>query len=488
VNRRISHQYIEKIGQRRHVAVAAVAVALLAMGLPAPAGQAAASHGREAVAAAVPAMLPRVRPAAGTPHFPLGTPTVEQVRQLVQCGSIMYAVGTFSTVEQGGRTFTRNNAFSFHATAPFTMTAWNPDVNGVVDSITFNSGHCAHAYIGGDFTRVHGRAAARIAEVRTTAPGFLVRAFRHSVNNEVETLASYRDHILAGGLFTRINGNSVDAYMASLNPGTGRDDGFLRLRISGHYTFPHAVPNVTKVFNQQISHGGRRELVEGDFTSVAGKRRHQIFMLNLASRPRATLNRWTSPRFDGRRGYPPKGFFYNCADREPFYIKSAAWSVHDRTVYLATTGFRPFNNSRGFPLRGLCDTESAFGAGRTAKLKWISYTGCDSLASVAAAGGAVFFGGHQRWVDNRDGCNFAGPAAITALGLNAMNPATGRLVVSANGTSLYSRSRGFGAGDMLVTKAGLWIASDNFANSQTCDGVSGLSGICFLPNRPRLAG
>jgi hypothetical protein len=34
---------------------------------------------------------------------------------------------------------------------------------------------------------------------------------------------------------------------------------------------------------------------------------------------------------------------------------------------------------------------------------------------------------------------------------------------------------------MLTTKAGLWIGSDNFATSQMCDGVQGLSGICFLP-------
>jgi hypothetical protein len=34
---------------------------------------------------------------------------------------------------------------------------------------------------------------------------------------------------------------------------------------------------------------------------------------------------------------------------------------------------------------------------------------------------------------------------------------------------------------MLLTGAGLWIASDNFAGSNTCGGVAGHSGICFLP-------
>ena len=34
---------------------------------------------------------------------------------------------------------------------------------------------------------------------------------------------------------------------------------------------------------------------------------------------------------------------------------------------------------------------------------------------------------------------------------------------------------------MLITSAGLWIASDNFDDSQMCGGADGLAGICFLP-------
>ena len=34
---------------------------------------------------------------------------------------------------------------------------------------------------------------------------------------------------------------------------------------------------------------------------------------------------------------------------------------------------------------------------------------------------------------------------------------------------------------MLVTSAGLWIASDNLDGSDTCGGVSGHAGICLLP-------
>jgi len=37
------------------------------------------------------------------------------------------------------------------------------------------------------------------------------------------------------------------------------------------------------------------------------------------------------------------------------------------------------------------------------------------------------------------------------------------------------------ADDMLVTGAGLWIASDNLDGTDRCGGVGGHAGICFLP-------
>ena len=52
---------------------------------------------------------------------------------------------------------------------------------------------------------------------------------------------------------------------------------------------------------------------------------------------------------------------------------------------------------------------------------------------------------------------------------------------SSHTAGLYSWARGLGADDMLLTGAGLWIASDNFDGSTNCGPVSGLAGICFLP-------
>jgi hypothetical protein len=417
-------------------------------------------------------------PLAGTPHFPVTTPTTEQVRQLVQCGDTMYAVGRFSVIEQGKRRYARHNAFGFRASPPFTLTSWNPDVAGEVNSITFVQGRCGRAYIGGRFDAVGGRLARDIAEVSTAGPGTLIRRFGRFANEPVETLASYRWHILAGGYFTEINGSSADPFMVSLNPRSGRDDRLLRLHIGGHYVYPGAAPNRTRVFNQQISHSGSLDLVEGDFTEAGGHHRRQIFMLNLASRPNATVTGWSSPRFDGSHGYPPHGYYYNCTGREPFYIRAAAWSPNDETVYLASTGYRPWNHRSGYPLMGLCDMAAAFTANQhSASLKWINYDGCYSLYSVAADANTAYFAGHEIWSQSPDGCkNFRhDPRAIFAPGFEGLSARTGRLTFNP------TRSRGLGADDLLLTRAGLWIASDNFEGSQMCGKVNGRSGICLLP-------
>ncbi len=426
-------------------------------------------------------------PAAGTPQL-ANTGTTQTVRQLVQCGGTVYAVGSFTRIKRYSTTYSRNNVFSFSASSPFTVSAWDPDVNGVVNSIAFHGGNCADAYIGGKFTSVHGTAVRNIAEI-STSTGAVVTGFRHNANGQVETLVGYGNHLIAGGYYTYINDSTANPYMTSLNPTSGSDDGLVHLRISGTYHFCSAtrcsVSNATRVYNQQLSHGGSLDLVEGDFTSVGGQRRQQIFMLNLANTP-ATVTGWTSPEWDGSNSSYP----YQCWFTEPFYIRAASWSPDDSTVYIATTGYHPWTQPGGsYPRHGLCDAAAAFPATRTSVLhKWINYTGCDSLYATAADSGAAYFGGHERWSQNPRGCDFAGPGAIPDPGMEGLVPGSGSDLLNSSGNARYTRSRGQGADDMLVTSAGLWIASDNgilrnnsFYVSQVCDGVGGHAGICFLP-------
>jgi hypothetical protein len=380
----------------------------------------------------------------------------------------MYAVGSFTQISQGGQTFTRDNVFSFSQTAPYTITSWAPTVNGTVNSIQLTS-DCTHAFIGGKFTQVDGSTADNIAYIRTYN-NTMVQNWAHDANGMVDTiLRTSNNHLLVGGQFTSINGSSKKYYV-SLNLSTGKDDGYLNLNISGHYVFPGSGVNNTEVYNQQLSPDRSHVLVEGTFTKVESNRRQQIFMLNLGGH--GNVSTWYSNDFN-----------QFCANKHPFYIKSAAWSADQSTVYLADTGKAPEGWNGTFPLTGLCDAVAAFPATRTGGLspEWINYTGCDSLYSVAADSSAVYVGGHERWADNASGCNAAGTGAIPAPGLGGFTLSGSLLTASGGTTGLYSRGRGLGADQIYKTPAGIWIASDNQAGTDTCGGVSGLAGICFLP-------
>jgi hypothetical protein len=340
-------------------------------------------------------------------------------------------------------------------------------VNGIVNSIAVNS-TCSTAYLGGVFTSIGGTAVKDIAAVSTSTGG-VVSTFGHNANGQVETLAIDGTHLLTGGMFTSINGSSADSYFASLNTSTGKDDGFISLHISGHYQYCSGSKctssNPTHVYNQQISPSGGLELVEGDFTSVGGLSRQQIFMLNLSGTT-ATVTAWAPPIFQDK-----------CYFTEPFYVKAASWSPDGSTVYTADTGYHLYNWNGSFPMTGPCDAALAFSSTQAAPSpKWINYTGCDSLFATAADSTTAYFGGHERWSQNPNGCDFAGSGAISAPGMEGLSPSSGLLTYNP------TRGRGHGADDMLITSAGLWIASDNFNNTNMCGGKLNHAGICFFPN------
>jgi hypothetical protein len=429
-------------------------------------------------ALAVSGLIPGVAAAASGPVSPnpdAGTPALaktgatEQIRQLVACGGTMYAVGSFTSISGSNGKFTRNNIFSFSESAPYKVSSWTPSTNGTVNSIQLTS-DCNHAFIGGQFSQVDGSSAKNIAYIRTYN-NTMVQSWGHSANGQVDTLLrTGNNHLLVGGKFTSIDGSSADPYYASLSPSTGKNDGYLHLGVSGHYVYPGVGVNSTEVYNQQLSPDGGHVLVEGTFTKVQGNARQQIFMLNLSGS--GNVSNWYSNEFNGF-----------CADKHPFYVKAAAWAPDSSEVYIATTGKSPAGWNHTFPLTGLCDVVAAFPGNRFGGLThdWINYTGCDSLYSVAADSSAVYVGGHERWADNQDACNAQSSKALPAPGMGGFH-LNGTLITNASGTAgLYSRDRGLGADDMLLTGAGLWIASDNEAGSNMCGGVSGLAGICFLP-------
>jgi hypothetical protein len=448
-------------------AAALAVIAYVVAPAPAAAASPAATPPTAEQAAAAAAHHVSPDPAKGTPALVATGQKVQVVRQIVQCGGTMYAVGRFAKISQGGTTYSRSGAFSFGAKAPYKVTSWNPQVQGEVHSIALTK-DCRHAYIGGHFTKAGGKKAKDIAEVRTYN-NTLVTQWGHNSNGGVNTLLLTGKHLLAGGFFTSVNGSS-DRYYASLSPATGRDDGYLHFGISGHYDYPGVVPNPTQVFNQQISPDRHYVLAEGDFTSVQGKARQQIFMFRLAA-SHGNVTTWNSTEFS-----------QPCVTKHPFYITTAAWAPDQSAIYLADTGLHLLNWNGKFPLTGLCDATAAFPAKRSVvSHKWVNYTGCDSLYAIAASATAVYVAGHPRWSQNANGCNNAGRGSVNDRGLQGLWPGNGRTILNVKKTKgRYTMARA-NADDMLLTGAGLWIASTNRFGLVSCGNVGGHAGICFLP-------
>jgi hypothetical protein len=87
----------------------------------------------------------------------------------------------------------------------------------------------------------------------------------------------------------------------------------------------------------------------------------------------------------------------------------------------------------------------------------------------------VYIGGHERWVNDRAGCNKMLGRAKNAQGMAGLTPRHGKLTYNP------TRSRGLGADDMLLTHRGLWVASDNFDDAVQCAHDFDHAGLCYLP-------
>jgi hypothetical protein len=390
--------------------------------------------------------------------------SVETVRQIVQCGGTMYAVGLFSRVKNpnSATLITRNNAFAFPAEGTRNVSAWNPNVNGRVDTVACGT-DSTYVLLGGSFTSVNGTAVRNVAKVNTTTGAVLPYAFQPTgrvAHIEVVTDAGGVRHALFGGYFTGL--------LDSRNPVTGADDGYGTPTITGNYNdFPGVVVPARRIWNMTVSPNGRAVLMAGVFDTVGGQHHEQIFRLNLTAGS-STVSRWS-----------PTELYQHCIGRQAFYAQDAAWSTDMTRIFVVTTGFRPYDGSSSGPRTGPCDAAISYSAAEQEfnGHQWINYTGCDSLYSVAADASTVFIGGHQRWISNGDECDRNNTApGRSQPGLGHLGVGTGADQPGA------TRGRGLGAADMLRTSAGLWIASDNQANTSSCGGSSQRMGICFLPN------
>jgi hypothetical protein len=385
-------------------------------------------------------------PSDTTPHIVLSDTSFD-VRAFAQVGRTVYAGGKFNEVQDWAKTTTyaRQNFVAFDSETGV-ISPLDLAFDGTVGAIVATADGTA-LFIGGAFSSVNGITRRGILKYDLVNdrvdPTFAPTGMR--TVHDIKLLAD--GSVIAAGNFTK--------KLMALNPTTGADTGAINITVSGVVN----PDDETRVRHIAISPNGTRLVATGNFTAVNGQTRRRAFMLNLGST--ATLSTWYSPRFD-----------VNCpaggSRRE--WAQGVDFSPDGSYFAVVTTG-GPNGTT------GLCDAAARFetaNVSSTAQPTWINWTGGDTLYSVAATGPAVYVGGHQRWLNNPQGRDSAGPGAVERPGIGAIDPVTG-LALPWNPT----KSREHGTMVLFATPGGLWVGSDgaNFGHEEH-------PGIGFAPFDP----
>jgi hypothetical protein len=354
------------------------------------------------------------------------------VHKLLQVGGTMYAGGAFSSVStpagvSPGGTFARSNLVAFNASTGV-VASFAPSVNGEVWAMASDG---ASLWIGGTFTSVNGVARRGVAKLNP-ATGAVDSAFNANLaSGKVTELTLTGGRLIAGGTFP--------GKLRAVNPATGANTGYLNLGISGSVA-SNAGP--VQVYRFAVNPAGTRLVAVGNFTTVGGQTRYRAFMLTLGAT--ASVNAWYYPLLRNL-----------CrSTRATDYLRDVDFSPDGSWFAVVSTGNIPQAGGVG---RDLCDATARFETAvpNPTRPTWINYTGGDTLHSVAATDVAVYVQGHQRWLDNPQGADTAGPGAVSRPGIGAIHPTTG-LALPWNPT----KDRGVGGKDLYVTSQGLWVGSD----------------------------
>jgi len=426
--------------------VAGLAVALAVLLSP---SSAAASLAQPAVVSA--------NPADWTPRLPVDSTSAVYVFR--QVGTSMYVGGAFATL--GGAP--RSNVAAFDATTG-ALLGFAPSVNGAVWAVVPTPD--GQLVLGGTFTSVNGVARVGLAKVNATT-GALDPTFAPTLGGKVSDGQLVGGRLIVSGTFGK--------RLAALDPVTGSDTGYLNLGVSGTLA-SNAGP--TEVYRFAVDPQGTHLVAIGNFTTVAGQGRARAFMVTLGTTA-GSLNAWY---------YPPLTRMCQAASL-PDYMRDVDFSPDGSYFVFASTGFVSQSGDLGL---SLCDAAARFETLNASPTRptWINYTGGDTLHSVVVTGAAVYVGGHERWINNPQGKDNAGPGALSRPGIGAINPTTGLAL-----TWDPRRARGVGAKALYATSAGLWVGSDTSSggalgcsapggpNHDDCagKGLESHAGIGFLP-------
>jgi hypothetical protein len=381
------------------------------------------------------------------------SPHVDAIATL---GATTFAGGSFDTITQGGRSYPRSHLVAFNRTTGAVSTTFSPQIAGGQVWAVATDAATNSVYVGGAFKTVNGATRPALVKLNATT-GVVDTNFRPpfaggQVNDlEVITLAGVRRLVVAG---------SSGRKLMSLNPATGRDDGYFTSVVSD--PVPEAWGGVS-VYRFAINPARTRLVATGNFLKIDGSPRSKFFMLTLGNTG-DSLASWYYP-----------GFAKPCSSTAPRRIanlQGVDWSPDGTAFTITATGQIPARTTDIWYHRlgdanrantTVCDGAGRFNLVDATKPEWINYTGGDSVWTVSDTGAAVYVAGHFKWLDNPDGWaskgigdKTSGASSASRRGIGAIDPATGL----ADGWNPGLTATRLGGKALVPDSNGLWIGND----------------------------
>jgi hypothetical protein len=418
----------------RSRAAATVAVLSLTVG-----GLTAAVTTTAQAVGAAQATLPNAVPAVNTPDVTDGA-----VQAIAIVGNTTVLGGTFTSIApHGGVAVSRVKLAAFDATTG-ALTAFNPTVVGTVTAVAPGPGNTV--YVAG-LTSANG-IAMKIARLDVST-GAVVSGWKPpAFSSAILSMVSRGGRLFVGGNFSKVGGKAIGGIVA-LDPNTGALQPYVSIGVAERHGGGTKVAPVG-VKDIDVDPAGTHLVAIGNFRTVTDAsgtyQRDQIFRLNLGATVAAVDTGWDTEAFSS----VCQNWAFDSDPRDVEFDPTGSYFV-----VVAAGGWG--TNVDG--TRAVCDGAARFetnSSGADVQPTWTAFNGADSLWSVAITGPAVYVGGHQRWMNNPLGNNFAGSGTVPRPGLAALDPVNGLPLAWNPGRN----PRGAGTWAFLATNDGLYVGSD----------------------------